>query len=132
MVDLSGGFRLPAALFPRWYGFTHPRPDLLQQAVYSMPEATENAAALRTATLVANPGCYPTAAVLATLPLLRAGVIERAGLIIDAKSGTTGAGRKASEDMSFSEVEGDFRAYRVLETSAHPRDRAGARRCRGR
>ena len=120
VVDLSGGFRLAVDLFPRWYGFTHPRPDLLQQAVYSMPEATENAAALRTATLVANPGCYPTAAVLATLPLLRAGVIERTGLIIDAKSGTTGAGRKASEEMSFSEVEGDFRAYRVLKHQHTP------------
>jgi N-acetyl-gamma-glutamyl-phosphate reductase len=120
VVDLSGGFRLAADLFPRWYGFTHPRPDLLQQAVYSMPEVTENATALRTATLVANPGCYPTAAVLATLPLLRAGVIERVGLIIDAKSGTTGAGRKATEDMSFSEVEGDFRAYRVLKHQHTP------------
>jgi len=120
VVDLSGGFRLAEDAYPRWYGFTHPRADLLAQAVYSMPEVTENAAALRTAALVANPGCYPTASVLAVLPLLRAGIIERTGLIIDAKSGTTGAGRKGTEDMSFSEVEGDFRAYRVLKHQHTP------------
>ncbi|MES1207584.1 MAG: N-acetyl-gamma-glutamyl-phosphate reductase [Pseudomonadota bacterium] len=120
VLDLSGGFRLAAAQYPRWYGFTHPRPDLLDQAVYSMPEATETAAALKTARLVANPGCYPTAAALAVLPLLRAGVVERQGLIIDAKSGTTGAGRKGTEDLSFSEVDGDFRAYRVLKHQHTP------------
>src|SRR6185295_10456534 len=108
VVDLSGAFRLAAAQYPRWYGFTHPRPDLLERAVYSMPEATGNRAQLAGAALVSNPGCYPTASVLSLLPLLRAGVIEEAGLIVDAKSGTTGAGRKASEEMSFSEVEGDF------------------------
>src|SRR6185295_849262 len=80
VVDLSGGFRLAAADYPRWYGFTHPRPDLLSAAVYSMPEATEGRATLGGAALVANPGCYPTASVLSVLPLLRAGVIERAGL----------------------------------------------------
>lgn len=120
VVDLSGGFRLPAELYPRWYGFTHPRPELLAKAVYSMPEATENGTSLKTAKLVANPGCYPTASALAVLPLLRAGVIERQGLIIDAKSGTTGAGRKGSEDLSFSELDGDFHAYRVLRHQHTP------------
>jgi N-acetyl-gamma-glutamyl-phosphate reductase len=120
VVDLSGGFRLPAEQYPRWYGFTHPRPDLLAGAVYSMPEAIENGAPLRSARLVANPGCYPTASVLALLPLLRAGIIERAGVIVDAKSGTTGAGRKGTEDLSFSEVDGDFHAYRVLHHQHTP------------
>ena len=120
VVDLSGGFRLAAGQYPRWYGFTHPRPDLLERAVYSMPEATGNRARLAGAALVSNPGCYPTASVLSLLPLLRAGVIEENGLIIDAKSGTTGAGRKASEEMSFSEVEGDFRAYRILKHQHTP------------
>ena len=122
VVDLSGAFRLPAAAYPRWYGFEHARPDLLAQAVYSIPEATgpDGAAALRAARLVANPGCYPTASALAVLPLLGAGVIEPAGIIVDAKSGTTGAGRKATEEMSFSEVEGDFRAYRVLRHQHTP------------
>ncbi|MEP6653821.1 MAG: N-acetyl-gamma-glutamyl-phosphate reductase [Myxococcales bacterium] len=120
VVDLSGGFRLAADLYPRWYGFTHARPDLLARAVYALPEATENAAALAQAALVANPGCYPTASALAVLPLLRAGVIEREGLVIDAKSGTTGAGRKGTEELSFSEVEGDFHAYRVLKHQHTP------------
>jgi len=119
VVDLSGAFRLAAEDYPRWYGFPHPRPDLLAEACYSMPEAGASAPA-RAARLVANPGCYPTASTLAVLPLLRAGVIERAGIIIDAKSGTTGAGRKASEDFSFSEVDGDFRAYRVLRHQHTP------------
>ena len=120
VVDLSGAFRLRASQYPRWYGFGHARPDLLERAVYSMPEATGNRAQLAGAALVSNPGCYPTASVLALLPLLQAGVIETSGLIVDAKSGTTGAGRKASEEMSFSEVEGDFHAYRVLKHQHTP------------
>jgi len=119
VVDLSGAFRLAVDDYPRWYGFQHPRPDLLAEAVYSMPEAAVSGT-LRGARLCANPGCYPTASVLAALPLVRAGVIERAGIIVDAKSGTTGAGRKASEDFSFAEVDGDFRAYRVLRHQHTP------------
>jgi N-acetyl-gamma-glutamyl-phosphate reductase len=119
VVDLSGAFRLAQADYPRWYGFTHPRPDLLDAACYSMPEAGASGA-IRAARLVANPGCYPTASALAALALLRADVVERTGLIIDAKSGTTGAGRKATEDMSFAEVDGDFRAYRVLRHQHTP------------
>jgi len=120
VVDVSGAFRLPAAAYPRWYGFTHACPELLEQAVYSMPEATGNFERVRTARLVSNPGCYATASTLAVLPLISAGVIERDGVIIDAKSGTTGAGKKASEDFSFSEVDGDFRAYRVLRHQHTP------------
>ena len=120
VVDVSGAFRLPAAAYPRWYGFTHACPELLAEAVYSMPEATGNLERVRTARLVSNPGCYATASTLAVLPLLVAGVIERDGVIIDAKSGTTGAGKKASEDFSFSEVDGDFRAYRVLRHQHTP------------
>src|SRR5262249_44092441 len=115
VVDLSGAFRLAAEDYPRWYGFAHPRPDLLAEAVYSLPEAGASGApqAITGARLVSNPGCYATASALAALPLVRAGIIHRAGIVIDAKSGTTGAGRRATEDFSFSEVEGDFRAYRV-------------------
>jgi N-acetyl-gamma-glutamyl-phosphate reductase len=119
-VDLSGGFRLAADQFPQWYGFTHPAPELLAQAVYSMPEATNNAEKLRTARLISNPGCYATASVLAVLPLLRAGFMEADSAIIDAKSGTTGAGRKASEEMSFSEVADDVRAYRIFRHQHAP------------
>jgi N-acetyl-gamma-glutamyl-phosphate reductase len=122
VVDVSGAFRLKAADYPRWYGFEHTRADLLEQAVYSLPETAgpDGAAALRAARLVANPGCYPTASVLAVWPLLKAGVIEPTGIIVDAKSGTTGAGRKASEEMSFSEVADDFHAYRVLRHQHTP------------
>jgi N-acetyl-gamma-glutamyl-phosphate reductase len=120
VVDLSGAFRLPVAEYPGWYGFTHSNPALLADAVYSMPEVTDNAEAVRAARLVSNPGCYPTASTLAVLPLLRAGLIDPATLVIDAKSGTTGAGRKASEEMSFSEVADDFRAYRVLRHQHTP------------
>jgi N-acetyl-gamma-glutamyl-phosphate reductase len=120
VVDLSGGFRLPAADYPRWYGFEHPQPRLLAQAVYSMPEVTGDREKLRQAVLVANPGCYPTAAVMAVLPLLRAGLIDPGSLIIDAKSGTTGAGRKATEEMSFTEVADDVRAYRLLRHQHQP------------
>ena len=127
VVDVSGAFRLAAADYPRWYGFTHACPELLDEAVYSMPEATgasERGCARRA--WCSNPGCYATASTLAVLPLLSAGVIERDGIIIDAKSGTTGAGRKGTEDFSFSEVDGDFRAYRVLRHQHTPGDRARA------
>ncbi len=120
VVDLSGGFRLAAEQFPQWYGFTHPAPKLLAEAVYSMPEATNNAEKLRTARLISNPGCYATASVLAVLPLLRAGFMESDSAIIDAKSGTTGAGRKANEEMSFSEVADDVRAYRIFRHQHAP------------
>jgi len=119
VVDLSGAFRLAANEYPRWYGFEHARPDLLPGACYSMPEAAASGEA-RSARLVSNPGCYATAAALATLALLRGEIIERQGIVIDAKSGTTGAGRKANEDFSFSEVDGDFRAYRVLRHQHTP------------
>ncbi len=114
VVDLSGGFRLAADDYPRWYKFAHGDPALLGEAVYSMPEATGNPERLRGARLVSNPGCYPTVSALSVLPLLKAGLIDPGTVIIDAKSGTTGGGRKAAEDWSFSEVDGDLRAYKVL------------------
>ncbi len=120
VVDLSGGFRLAAGDYPTWYGFSHANAHLLSDAVYSMPEATDTAAKLRTARLVSNPGCYPTACTLTVLPLLRAGLIETDPIFIDAKSGTTGGGRKASEDWSFTEVADDIRAYRVLRHQHQP------------
>jgi N-acetyl-gamma-glutamyl-phosphate reductase len=119
VVDLSGGFRLAMNEYPRWYGFEHPLPGLLAEACYSMPEAGASGN-IRDARLVANPGCYATAATLAVLPLLRAGVIGREGIVLDGKSGTTGGGRRATEDWSFSEIDGDFRAYRVLRHQHTP------------
>ncbi len=116
VVDLSGAFRLgDAALYPTWYGFSHPCPALLERAFYGLPElfgpprrAPDGSA------LVANPGCYPTATLLALAPLLRAGLIERQGIVVDAKSGVTGAGRQAKEEYSFAEVDEDIRAYKLL------------------
>src|SRR4029453_15199698 len=119
VVDLSGAFRLPANEYPRWYGFAHARPDLLPGACYSMPEAGPSGD-IRSARLVSNPGCYATASTLAALALLRGEIIAPDGIIVDAASGTTGAGRKASGDFSFSEVDGDFRAYRVLRHQHTP------------
>jgi N-acetyl-gamma-glutamyl-phosphate reductase len=120
VVDLSGAFRLVADDYPTWYGFAHANAALLEQAVYSMPEVTDTAAKLRDARLVSNPGCYPTPSVFSVLPLLRAGLIEQDPIFIDAKSGTTGGGRKAAEDWSFSEVSDDLKAYRVLRHQHQP------------
>ncbi|HVV16132.1 MAG TPA: N-acetyl-gamma-glutamyl-phosphate reductase [Polyangia bacterium] len=119
VVDLSGAFRLGMNEYPRWYGFVHPDPALLARACYAIPEACSSAD-LRQARLVSNPGCYATASTLATLALLRGGVIDKEGIVIDAKSGMTGAGRKATEEMSFSEIDGDFRAYRILRHQHTP------------
>lgn len=113
VIDLSGAFRLTSAEdYTRWYRMEHPAPELLSRAHYGLPEVF--GAPPEGTTLIANPGCYPTAAILALAPLLRAGLIEGKGLIIDAKSGVTGAGRQAKEEYSFSELDGDLRAYKLL------------------
>jgi len=118
VIDLSGAFRLrDSTLYPRFYGFEHPRPDLLSEAIYGLPELTPVRAGTR---LVANPGCYPTAAALALAPLIEAGLLAQDPLIVDAASGVTGAGRKATEDYSFVELDGDFRAYKVLRHQHQP------------
>ena len=117
-IDLSGAFRLrDAALYPKHYGFEHAHPDLLSEAFYGLPEL---ARAPRGSRLVANPGCYPTAAALALAPLIDARLLAPDPLIVDAASGVTGAGRKSAEDFSFAEVDGDFRAYRVLRHQHQP------------
>ncbi len=111
VVDLSGAFRLAAADYPRWYEFEHPAPALLETAHYGLPELFGPPPA---GALVSNPGCYPTAALLALAPLLREGLIEPGGIVVDAKSGVTGAGRQTGEAYSFLEIDGDVRAYKVL------------------
>jgi N-acetyl-gamma-glutamyl-phosphate reductase len=116
-VDLSGAFRLrDASLYPRFYGFTHGKPALLSEAVYGLPELDRTRQ--RTARLVANPGCYATAAALALAPLVRAGLVESA--VVSAASGVSGAGRKATEEFSFMELANDFRAYKVLKHQHTP------------
>jgi N-acetyl-gamma-glutamyl-phosphate reductase len=111
VIDLSGAFRLEAGAYPRWYGFEHTAPAWLERAHYGLPELT--GAPPRDA-VVANPGCYPTAALLALAPLVRERLIEPAGIIVDAKSGVTGAGKQSSEAFSFAEYADDSRAYKLL------------------
>jgi N-acetyl-gamma-glutamyl-phosphate reductase len=114
VIDLSGAFRLGAAeTYSQWYKATHTAADLLPKAVYGLPEFHREK--IRPASLVSNPGCYPTAANLAIRPLIDAQVVDRSrGIICDAKSGVSGAGRKASLTTSFSEVTENFNAYGVL------------------
>ena len=114
VIDLSGAFRLRTPEnYKRWYHEAHTQPQLLAEAVYGLPEFCREG--IPNARLVANPGCYPTAANLAIRPLVEAGVIDRgAGIICDAKSGTSGAGRKPSLKTSFCEVTENFSAYSIL------------------
>jgi N-acetyl-gamma-glutamyl-phosphate reductase len=114
VVDLSGAFRLGTVeRYARWYGAEHTAPRWLADAVYGLPEFCRQQ--ISGARLVANPGCYPTAANLAIRPLLEAGVIDRAaGIVCDAKSGLSGAGRKPSLKTSFCEVTENFTAYSIL------------------
>ena len=114
VVDLSGAFRLRTpANYAAWYKETHTQPGLLAEAVYGLPEFCRER--IRGARLVANPGCYPTAANLAIRPLIEAGVVDRAaGIVCDAKSGVSGAGRKPSLKTSFCEVTENFSAYSIL------------------
>lgn len=115
VVDLSGAFRLRTAEnYRRWYKQEHTAPELLAEAAYGLPEFCR--ARIPGARLVSNPGCYPTAANLAIRPLVDAGLLDRsAGIICDAKSGVSGAGRKPSLKTSFCEVTGNFSAYSILD-----------------
>jgi len=114
VIDLSAAFRLPTgAEYFEWYKEPHTATDLLPNAVYSIPEF--NRAKAHRARLIANPGCYPTAANLAIRPLIEAGIVDRkAGIVCDAKSGVSGAGRKATLKNSFCEVTENFSAYSIL------------------
>ncbi len=115
VIDLSGAFRLGTVEnYRRWYKSEHSQPALLSQAVYGLPEFYRDV--IPGKQLISNPGCYPTAANLALRPLLEAGVIDREfGIVCDAKSGVSGAGRKPSLKTSFVEVTENFSAYSVLE-----------------
>ena len=114
VVDLSAAYRLADAMsYPRWYGFEHSRPDLLETAVYGLPELHRSA--LSGAALIATPGCYVTAATLALAPLVREGAIGVDGVIVDAASGVSGAGRVPKATNLFAAVDGDFTAYGLLD-----------------
>src|SRR5262249_43772650 len=112
VIDLSADFRLgDTAAYARWYGHEHHAPDLQKEAVYGLAEIYRHK--IKTARLVANPGCYTTCAELPLIPLLSAKAIDPDEIVVDAKSGMTGAGRAAKEEMLFSEVSEGFHAYGV-------------------
>jgi N-acetyl-gamma-glutamyl-phosphate reductase len=114
VVDLSAAFRLTdTSKYPQWYGFTHTHPELVANAVYGLPELHREQ--LKTARLIATPGCYVTAASLALQPLVKAGAIDPVGVIVDAASGVSGAGRAAKHSNSFNTVDEDFTAYGLLD-----------------
>jgi N-acetyl-gamma-glutamyl-phosphate reductase len=119
VIDLSGAFRLKdASLYPGFYAMTHDAPAWLAKAVYGLPELFRSQ--IPGAQLIANPGCYPTAVALALAPLLRARLAEPTTLVVNAASGVSGAGRKATEDYSFMEIDADFRAYKTLKHQHTP------------
>ena len=122
VVDLSADFRLHEQTdYDQWYGTdeqpTHPCPARLAEAVYGLPELHRGAIA--SADLVAAPGCYPTGAILAAAPLLKAGLMKPTGIVVDSKSGVSGAGRNASPAAHFPEVGEGIRAYKVAGTHRH-------------
>jgi len=123
VVDLSGAFRLgEPTLYPSWYGFDHARPELLAEAVYGLTELCNGE--LKKARLVANPGCYPTSVLLALRPLTY--LIDRTQpVIVDSKSGVSGAGKKADVAYSFVELSGNFKAYSVGHHRHEPEIRQG-------
>lgn len=121
VVDLSADFRLrDVAVYDEWYGAedaTHPAPHRMAEAVYGLPELHRNEIAK--ASLVAAPGCYPTSAILAAAPFLKSGLIKSDGLVIDSKSGVSGAGRNPSSATHFPEVGEGVRAYKVGGAHRH-------------
>lgn len=119
LIDLAADFRIKdIATWEQWYGMSHACPELIEQAVYGLPEM--NRAAIKDAQLLANPGCYPTATTLGFLPLVQNGLINTDNLIVDAKSGVTGAGRGANVATLYSEVNDSFKAYGVAGHRHHP------------
>jgi N-acetyl-gamma-glutamyl-phosphate reductase len=124
VIDISADFRLrDVAEWERWYKVKHGAPELVREAVYGLCEV--NRAQIRGARLVANPGCYPTAVQLGFLPLLESGAVDLENLIADAKSGVSGAGRKAELQLAFAEASDNFMAYNVPGHRHWPEIRQG-------
>jgi N-acetyl-gamma-glutamyl-phosphate reductase len=124
VIDLAADFRIKdVKVWEKWYGMNHACPDLIDQAVYGLPEI--NRAKIQQARLVANPGCYPTAVQLGFLPLIEDALVDVSSLIADAKSGVSGAGRKAEVGSLFSEAADNFKAYGVSGHRHLPEIRQG-------
>jgi N-acetyl-gamma-glutamyl-phosphate reductase len=131
VIDIAADFRIQdVALWEQWYGVKHACPELVAEAVYGLPEV--NRGKIREARIVANPGCYPTAVQLGFLPLIEAGVVDLDHLIADAKSGVSGAGRKAEVNTLFAEASDNFKAYGVQGHRHHPEIAQGLARAAGR
>lgn len=112
LIDLAADFRIQdIETWEKWYGEAHACPSLVEQAVYGLPELNRDA--IKTASLVANPGCYPTSVILALMPLLQNGLIEPSSIIADCKSGISGAGRNANVATTYSELSESVKAYAV-------------------
>lgn len=112
VIDLSADYRISdAATYAKWYGLMHNYKATLKRAVYGLPEIYREK--IQKARLIANPGCYPTSTILGLMPALKSRLIDPAAIIIDSKSGTTGAGRKADLGISFCEVNEGFKAYGI-------------------
>src|SRR3989338_3241673 len=121
VIDLSGDFRLrDPALYPRWYQFDHPHPKLLTDGTVAYGLTEFHGDEIARARLIANPGCYATSILLAVLPLFQAKLLDEARLIIDAKSGLSGAGRKADSSLLFTEMTENLRAYKVNDHQHMP------------
>lgn len=119
LIDIAADFRIKdVALWEKWYGMKHACPELVAEAVYGLPEVNRDR--IKNARLVANPGCYPTSVQLGFLPLLEAGVVDLDHLIADAKSGTSGAGRRAEVHTLLAEASDNFKAYGVAGHRHHP------------
>jgi N-acetyl-gamma-glutamyl-phosphate reductase len=130
VIDISADFRIrDVAEWEKWYGTPHSAPDLVARAVYGLPEV--NRRRIKEARLVANPGCYPTAVQLGLLPLLEAGAVDVEHLVADAKSGVSGAGRKADEHLLFAEASDNFKAYGVSGHRHWPEIRQGLEEAAG-
>ncbi|TCW29601.1 N-acetyl-gamma-glutamyl-phosphate reductase [Gulbenkiania mobilis] len=130
VIDLAADFRIrDVAEWEKWYGMAHAAPALVGEAVYGLPEV--NREAIRSARLIANPGCYPTAVQLGFLPLIEAGIVEPDHLVADCKSGVSGAGRKAEVHALLPEAADSFKAYGVAGHRHLPEIRQGLARMAG-
>ena len=130
VIDLAADFRIAdVAVWEKWYGMSHASPHLLADAVYGLPEINRDR--IRSAQLVANPGCYPTAVQLGFWPLIEAGCVDIGHLIADCKSGVSGAGRKAETQILFAEASDNFKAYAVAGHRHWPEIRQGLGRAAG-
>lgn len=109
VIDLSGAFRLKKHDYAKWYGFTHNNNEMLQSATYGLVPFAE----MNQTSLIANPGCYASSVLMALIPLIKKNLIQTDTIVIDAKSGTTGAGKKAAENLLFTEVDGECLPYKI-------------------